>query len=131
MSTLKRTAALDRAGAVSPADSLVSTNIAAGSKRKERDLESDSVVGGGGEETNINVVVRLRGRSPREVKENSTVVVKSDSVKGSQVELSLGPNALSHKTYGFDRVYSPAADQSMVFDDTVRPILDEVCRALP
>lgn len=118
---------LDRAGAVSPAESLASTNIAAGAKRKERDFESESVISGGGEETNINVVVRLRGRSPREVKENSTVVVKADSLKGNHVELSLGPNALSHKTYSFDRVYSPAADQTVVFDDTVRPILDEVC----
>lgn len=129
-STLKRNAALDRAGAVSPAESLASTNIAAGVKRKERDFESESVMSGGGEETNINVVVRLRGRSPREVKENSTVVVKADSLKGNHVELSLGPNALSHKTYSFDRVYSPAADQTVVFDDTVRPILDEVCLLL-
>lgn len=117
----------DRAGAVSPADSV--STAATGMKRKERDFESDagSGGGGGGEETNINVVVRCRGRSAREVKENSAVVVQADGVKGKAVGLLLGPNSLSNKSYAFDRVYSPAADQDMVFDDTVRPILDEVC----
>lgn len=96
-------------------------------KRKERDYESEvgSTVGLG-EETNINVVVRCRGRSQREVKENSAVVVQADGAKGKMLELKLGPNALSNKSYAFDRVYSQAADQNMVFDDTVKPILDEV-----
>lgn len=119
----------DRAGAASPADSISTANT--GSKRKERDYESDvggSVsVGVGGEETNITVVVRCRGRSQREIKENSAVVVQADGVKGKAVGLMLGPNALSNKSYIFDRVYSQAADQNMVFDDTVKPILDEVC----
>lgn len=114
-----RAAALDRSGAVSPADSASTSGI----KRKARDLESDA---GGGEETNINVVVRCRGRNKREVKENSTVVVRTDGVKGKLVELSMGANSLSNKTYNFDRVFSPAADQNMVFDDTVKPILEEV-----
>lgn len=54
------------------------------------------------------------------------MVVRTDGTKGSIVELSMGPNALSNKTYNFDRVFSPAADQSMVFDEVVKPILDEV-----
>lgn len=95
-------------------------------KRKDRDFDSEA---GGGLESNINVVVRCRGRSAREVKENSAVVVTTDGVKGEQVELYMGPNALSNKTYNFDRVFSQAADQSMVFDDTVKPILDEVSAA--
>lgn len=81
----------------------------------------------GGEETNINVVVRCRGRNDREVRENSGVVVSTNGVKGSQVELSMGPSAVSNKTYQFDKVFSPAADQGMVFDEVVAPILDEVC----
>lgn len=121
---------LDRAGATSPADSI--STATTGTKRKERDYESEvggSVSGGSGgsEETNINVVVRCRGRNQREIKENSTVVVQADGVKGKAVGLMLGPNSLSNKSYTFDRVYSPAADQNMVFDDTVKPILDEVC----
>ena len=115
---------MDRTGAISPAESLasVATSAVAGTKRKERDFETE-----GGEETNINVVVRCRGRNEREVRENSGVVVMTEGVKGKIVELSMGPNALSNKTYNFDRVFSQAADQSMIFDDVVKPILDEVC----
>jgi kinesin family protein 11 len=54
------------------------------------------------------------------------VVVQTDGAKGNTVGLSMGPNALSNKTYNFDRVFSPAADQSMLFDEVVKPILDEV-----
>jgi kinesin family protein 11 len=90
-------------------------------KRKTRDYEQD-----GGDETNINVVVRCRGRNEREVRENSGVVLSTNGVKGTSLELSMGPSALSNKTYHFDRVFSPAADQAMIFDDVVRPILDEV-----
>lgn len=38
----------------------------------------------------------------------------------------MGSSALSSKTYHFDEVFSPAADQSMIFDDVVTPILGEV-----
>jgi kinesin family protein 11 len=111
-----------RSGAVSPAESVVSiaTTAPNGTKRKERDYEQD------GEETNINVVVRCRGRNEREVRENSGVVLSTNGVKGNTVELSMGPIALSNKTYHFDKVFSPAADQSMIYDDVVTPILDEV-----
>lgn len=71
-------------------------------------------------------MVRCRGRNAREIKENSNVVVMTDAVKGQHVALSMGPSAVSNRTYNFDRVYSQAADQNMVFDDTVKPILDEV-----
>ncbi|KAF7537623.1 hypothetical protein G7Z17_g12820 [Cylindrodendrum hubeiense] len=112
---------IDRAGAVSPAASIASTNTV-GTKRKERDFEADANV----EETNINVVVRCRGRNEREVRENSNVVVRTDAVKGKVIDLSMGPNAISNRSYNFDRVFSQAADQNMVFDETVKPILDEM-----
>lgn len=114
----------DRSGAISPAESLSSTTTSAttGTKRKEREFEAEETV----ESTNINVVVRCRGRNDREVKENSTVVVQTNGANGNTVELSMGPNALSNKTYNFDRVFSSAADQNMVFDEVVKPILDEV-----
>lgn len=114
----------DRSGAISPVGS-VSSVATTGTKRKEREFESEEILAPG-ESTNINVVVRCRGRNDREVKENSTVVVKTEGVKGSVVELSMGPNALSNKSYNFDRVFSPAADQAIVFDEVVKPILDEV-----
>jgi len=115
----------DRAGAASPAESMMSvaTN---GTKRKERDYEHE-----GGAETNINVVVRCRGRNEREVRENSGVVFSMvDGPMGKSVELSMGPTALSNKTYHFDKVFSPAADQSMVYDEVVTPILKEVCHVI-
>jgi kinesin family protein 11 len=108
-----------RSGAASPAESMMSvaTN---GTKRKERDFDNDE------EETNINVVVRCRGRNEREVRENSGVVLQTDGVRGKSLELSMGPSALSNKTYHFDKVFSSAADQSMIYDEVVTPILDEV-----
>ena len=115
-----------QSGATSPDESTMSmsTNTSRSrspKKRKEREFDTD-----GGQETNIHVVVRCRGRNDREVRENSGVVVSTDGVKGKHVELSMGASALSNKTYHFDKVFSPAADQSMIYDDVVTPILDEV-----
>jgi len=109
-------------GRTSRAESVASARAPRSSplKRKEREFEAES------EETNINVVVRCRGRNDREVRENSGVVVTTNGIKGSTVELSMGANALNNKTYQFDKVFSPAADQNMVFDEVVSPILDEV-----
>ncbi len=115
----------------SPAESISSGSVSrarspsappsTGIKRKERDFDQDA-----GEDTNINVVVRCRGRSDREVKENSGVVVSVNGLKGRSVELSMGASALSNKTYHFDKVFSPAADQAIIFDDVVKPILSEM-----
>ncbi|EXJ79097.1 kinesin family member 11 [Capronia epimyces CBS 606.96] len=108
--------------AASPAlSSASSNNSSAGTKRKERDFDHDH-----GEETNIHVVVRCRGRSDREVRENSGVVVSTSGVKGQNVELCMGPNAISNKTYYFDKVFSPAADQAIIYEDVVAPILNEM-----
>ena len=109
-----------RSGAASPAESMISVATTGGTKRKERDFDTDE------EETNINVVVRCRGRNEREVRENSGVVLSTDGVRGKSLELSMGPSALSNKTYHFDKVFSSAADQSMIYDEVVTPILDEV-----
>ena len=109
-------------GRASPTNSVISSASRRSPKRKEREFEDE-----GSEETNINVVVRCRGRNDREVKENSGVVVGTDGVKGRKVELSMGNGNLANKTYEFDRVFSPAADQGLVFDEVVAPILNEVC----
>ncbi|KAK3299924.1 P-loop containing nucleoside triphosphate hydrolase protein [Chaetomium fimeti] len=111
------------ARAASPADSLMSvaTSATTGAKRKERDFDPDD-----GEATNINVVVRCRGRNDREVKENSAVVVRTEATKGKLIQLSMGPNSVSDKTYNFDRAFSQAADQNMVFEEVVKPVLDEM-----
>lgn len=91
------------------------------SKRKERDYEREI-----NEDTSIHVVVRCRGRNEREIKENSGVVLSTKGVSGTDVDLSMGPNALSNKTYAFDKVFSPAADQTIVFDEVVLPTVNEV-----
>ncbi|KAJ5806746.1 hypothetical protein N7474_010338 [Penicillium riverlandense] len=92
-----------------------------GAKRKDRDYEREI-----NEDTSIHVVVRCRGRNARETKENSGVVVSTEGVKGTAVTLSMGPNALSNKTYAFDKVFSQAADQTVVYEDAVLPILNEM-----
>jgi kinesin family member 11 len=114
---------IDRTAAPSPAESLASI-ATAGNKRKDRDFDMESVAIG--EETNINVVVRCRARNDREVRENSAVVVQTEGAKGQLIDLLMGPSALSNKSYNFDRVFSQAADQGMVYEEVVKPILDEV-----
>ncbi|KAJ5224990.1 hypothetical protein N7468_006215 [Penicillium chermesinum] len=66
-------------------------------KRKEPNYEREI-----NEDTSIHVVVRCRGRNDREIKENSGV------------------------TYAFDRVFSPAADQTTVFNESVLPVVNEM-----
>ena len=108
----------------------VSTNtvVAETHKRKERDFDESvsSTIDPKG--TNIQVVVRCRGRSAREIKENSQVVVAATGgLRGKEVTVSNGlvvPH--SNKTYTFDRVFGPEADQAIVYDDVVAPILDEM-----
>jgi kinesin family protein 11 len=120
----------------SPADALKPVNgnarslkspnppAAAGTKRKERDFESSP------DDTNIHVVVRCRGRNNREIKENSGVVISTDGTRGNTVEVSMGPNAVSNKTYHFDKVFSAAADQSTIYEDVMLPILNEVSKSV-
>ncbi|KAK9322433.1 P-loop containing nucleoside triphosphate hydrolase protein [Lipomyces orientalis] len=74
-------------------------------------------------ETNIHVVVRCRGRNEREIKESSGVVTSVTSNK--DITVQTGPLALSNKTYSFDHVFGPEADQAMVYEDVVAPILEE------
>ncbi|KAK2808242.1 hypothetical protein FQN49_008733, partial [Arthroderma sp. PD_2] len=93
----------------------------ASNKRKERDFEHNV-----SSDTNIRVIVRCRGRSDREVKENSGVVISTEGVKGTTVEVSMGPNALGNREYQFDKVFSPAADQAVIFEDVVTPVLHEM-----
>lgn len=113
-------------GRISPANASLRT--VAGTKRKDRDGDdaSSTAKQDSGDDTKIDVFVRCRGRSEQEVRENSGVAVNTDGVKGKVVELSIGSDPLSNKTYAFDRVFSPTADQQMVFDEVVKPVLEEV-----
>ncbi|KAJ5810693.1 uncharacterized protein N7503_002911 [Penicillium pulvis] len=113
--TSSNAAVTTRASKLSP------DQASAAAKRKEREFEREI-----NENTSIHVVVRCRGRNDREIQENSGVVLSTEGVSGKQVDLSMGPNALSNKVYAFDKVFSPAADQTVVFEETVMPILNEM-----
>ena len=82
--------------------------------------------------TNIQVVVRCRSRSDREVRENSPVVViATGGLRGNEITVTNGlVPSTSNKTYTFDRVFGPEADQAMIYDDVVAPFLEEVCHFL-
>lgn len=85
-------------------------------------------------ETNIQVVVRCRRRSEREVQESSPIIVSSEGARSHAVSIemaapvsSLGVVTLPPtKTYPFDLVFGPEADQSMIYQDVVHPMLEEV-----
>ncbi|EGV61971.1 kinesin-domain-containing protein [Yamadazyma tenuis ATCC 10573] len=88
--------------------------------------------------SNIQVVVRCRERNQREVKAKSQVVVElaSEQYSISQPTITINPcqnsqisqkilNSLDSKTYTFDQVYGPLADQELVFKKAVNPIFKE------
>ncbi|KAL5336019.1 kinesin-domain-containing protein [Aspergillus crustosus] len=65
-----------------------------------------------------------KSRDPECDEEDHAVILRTDGIKGKIAEVSMG--TLSHKTYKFDRVFSSAADQRTVYEDTVLPMVDEV-----
>jgi kinesin family protein 11 len=85
-------------------------------------------------ETNIQVVIRCRQRSEREVHDNSPIIISSSSAKSHEVTIessvpvsSLGVVTLPPtRTYPFDLVFGPEADQAMIYHNVVAPMLREV-----
>jgi kinesin family protein 11 len=85
-------------------------------------------------EINIQVVVRCRRRSDREVQESSPIIVSTEGARSHAVSMetaapvsSLGVVTFSPtRTYPFDLVFGPEADQSMIYHDVVHPMLEEV-----
>ncbi|KAJ6009001.1 kinesin-domain-containing protein [Penicillium canescens] len=77
-----------------------------------------------GDKTAIYVTVRCRSRNGREKEEGRAVILRTDAIKGEILEVSMG--SLSNKTYNFDRVFSSAADQRTIYEDTVLPMVDEL-----
>jgi len=86
------------------------------------------------EESNIQVFVRCRSRSAREKAEGSANVVSIDGpmakevvIQTSAAKTELGVTTpAATKTYPFDRVFGFAADQAMVYQEVVKPMLEEV-----
>ncbi|KAG1827268.1 P-loop containing nucleoside triphosphate hydrolase protein [Suillus subaureus] len=85
-------------------------------------------------ETHIHVAIRCRRRSDREIQENSPIIVSSNGAKSQEVTIetstpvsSLGIITLPPtRTYPFDLVFGPEADQAMIYHEVVNPMLDEV-----
>lgn len=85
-------------------------------------------------EKNIQVVVRCRQRSEREVQENSPSIVTSDGPKSKDVTVEVSTPVSSMgvvtlpplRTYPFDLVFGPEADQSLIYHEVVAPMLEEV-----
>src|SRR5258708_4187018 len=85
-------------------------------------------------ETNIQVILRCRGRSEREIQENSPAIVQIEGPKSNSltIETSLPPSSLGifnsppTRTYPFDLAFGPEATQSMIYHEVVGPMLAEV-----
>ncbi|KAJ7774581.1 kinesin-domain-containing protein [Mycena maculata] len=85
-------------------------------------------------ETNIQVVVRSRRRSEREIADNSPIILSSTGAKSKELSIeaalplsSLGVVTLPPvRTYPFDLVFGPEADQALIYHEVVSPMLDEV-----
>ncbi|KAG8917130.1 kinesin motor protein cin8, partial [Tulasnella sp. 417] len=86
------------------------------------------------EEMNVQVVVRCRIRSEREIADGSPIIVSTQGARSEEITVETG-SATSNmgiytqaptKTYPFDRVFGPEADQAMIYNDVVQPILEEV-----
>uniref|UniRef100_D8PT11 Kinesin n=1 Tax=Schizophyllum commune (strain H4-8 / FGSC 9210) TaxID=578458 RepID=D8PT11_SCHCM len=99
-----------------------------------RSTDETNKAGGDQPETNIQVVIRCRRRSEKEIAENSPIIVSSSGAKSHEISIeaaapvsSMGVLTLAPiKTYPFDLVFGPEADQALVYHEVVAPMLDEV-----
>lgn len=94
---------------------------------KPSTTDGDNSKGG----SNIKVVVRCRGRNEREIKAKSGVIISTSPAQHTDVLVSLDGSTnratgQDTKTYKLDHVFGPEADQSMVYDEVVAPMLSEV-----
>ncbi|KAJ1911735.1 hypothetical protein H4219_005845 [Mycoemilia scoparia] len=75
--------------------------------------------------THIQVVVRCRGLNDNEKNDrtsSSVEVIRAPSIQGKELTL----RSTVEKTYKFDRVFGPQADQELIHREIVMPILGEV-----
>jgi kinesin family protein 11 len=90
---------------------------------KEAELATPRDFGDG---SNIRVVVRGRGRNERELKAKSSVVVDTSFESKTEISVRYGDDFSTNKTYTLDRVFGAEADQEMIFDEVVSPIVDDL-----
>jgi len=85
-------------------------------------------------ENNIQVAIRCRRRSEREVNDASPIIVQMEGAKSQDISIetsvptsSLGVVTLPPtRKYPFDVVFGPDASQELVYDAVVQPLLQEV-----
>ena len=85
-------------------------------------------------ESNIQVAIRCRRRSEREIEENSPIIVQTNGAKSEDITIeTAAPSSVlgvvtlpPTRTYPFDRVFGPEADQALIYHDVVHPMLEEV-----
>ncbi|KNC98496.1 uncharacterized protein SPPG_06193 [Spizellomyces punctatus DAOM BR117] len=78
------------------------------------------------QEANIAVVVRVRPRNQKEIRENSPITVTTNGIRGRELHVKANQAEAATKTYSFDKVFGPDAGQDLLFDDVVAPMLKEV-----
>lgn len=88
---------------------------------KLHDKDGSSSSGPG---SNIRVLVRCRGRNKKELESNSSVVVDT-SISKTEVAVFSGEDTKSNKVFSVDHVYGPEANQSVIFDEEIAPIVDD------
>lgn len=97
---------------------------------KERPITNGNLnISEDGKESAIKVYVRCRGRNEREINENSSVVVSTAAegiTRGKDISVQSGAGSSIYKTYSFDHVFGPEADQEMVYDGIARNVLKEM-----
>ncbi|KAI8097253.1 P-loop containing nucleoside triphosphate hydrolase protein [Halteromyces radiatus] len=74
------------------------------------------------EGTNIQVVLRCRGRNIQEIEANSPVIVEPVSSSRQRDVLIKTTN----KVYSFDHVFGPESNQEEIYYEVAQPILDQV-----
>lgn len=85
-------------------------------------------------EYNIRVAVRCRRRSEKEIEENSNSIVITEGPKSQSITIEtaattsvMGVVTLPPtRTYPFDVVFGPEADQATIYQEVVSPMLEEV-----
>jgi len=85
-------------------------------------------------ENNIQVAIRCRRRSEREVNDASPIIVQIDGAKSQDISIETSVPTSSFgvvtlpptRKYPFDAVFGPEASQELVYDEVVQPMLEEV-----
>ncbi|KIJ44067.1 hypothetical protein M422DRAFT_228691 [Sphaerobolus stellatus SS14] len=83
---------------------------------------------------NIQVVVRCRRRSEREIQEGSSNIVTTNGPRGQDITIETGSatsifgvmTLAPTRTYPFDNVFGPEADQALIYNDVAAPMLEQV-----